>query len=471
MVMALYSGGPTMSFVPLEFVVVGASIAGLTAASILAKAGHDVTVVEKGGRLEEKHRARDGGLRVPPSMTRLLAHGYPELTKSLDEKWIKCTGMEFRSVKTSHLMGLMRFDPQVMSDLGSDYCLITYYDLCCLLREQCEKLKVRFRYNFQVERVEISDSRPSSVISPEGEIIEGDIIVGADGRNSIIRNVVACRAEESDVEDCVDLDEADPLPLHELLSTSIPIPISSLLQDEELSELATSSTQFTIWMGNSYIVSGSRHGDLYVLGHSKTTSRLDSDQDADYITDVPSSILQPSTIEYGPLLTKLFQLSSIVHPTIQVVHRLDSFVDTHGRAVVIGDAAHACVNTGSYNAALAMEDAYTLGELFSKITNRSQIASLFSAYDAIRLDRTRQTELHEMGGFLTAAMPAGPMRDLRDEGMKQTIHLQNAPDEHAEELAAQWSSWIRLFNYDAKDALDEWWLDWGRHYLPLQGAL
>ncbi len=118
-----------------------------------------------------------------------------------------------------------------------------------------------------------------------------------------------------------------------------------------------------------------------------------------------------------------------------------------------------------------MEDAYTLGQLFSKITNRSQIASLFSAYDAIRLDRTRHTELHEMGGFLTAAMPPGPMRDLRDEGMKQTIHLQNAPDEHAEELAAQWSSWIRLFNYDAKDALDEWWLDWGRHYLPLQGAL
>ncbi|KAF9004874.1 FAD/NAD(P)-binding domain-containing protein [Hymenopellis radicata] len=404
-----------MSFVPLEFVVVGASIAGLTAASILAKAGHDVTVVEKGGRLEEKHRARDGGLRVPP-------------------------------MKTSHLMGLMRFDPQVMSDLGSDYCLITYYDLCCLLREQCEKLKPTIFCDIS-----------------EGEIIEGDIIVGADGRNSIIRNVVACRAEESDVEDCVDANEADPLPLHELLSTSIPIPISSLLQDEELSELATSST-FTIWMGNSYIVSGSRHGDLYVLGHSKTTSRLDSDQDADYITDVPSSILQPSTVEYGPLLTKLFQLSSIVHPTIQVVHRLDSFVDTHGKAVVIGDAAHACVNTGSYNAALAMEDAYTLGQLFSKITNRSQIASLFSAYDAIH-------ELHEMGGFLTAAMPAGPMRDLRDEGMKQTIHLQNAPDEHAEELAAQWSSWIRLFNYDAKDALDEWWLDWGRHYLPLQGAL
>lgn len=46
-----------MSFVPLEFVVVGASIAGLTAASILAKAGHDVTVVEKSSRLEEEVRA------------------------------------------------------------------------------------------------------------------------------------------------------------------------------------------------------------------------------------------------------------------------------------------------------------------------------------------------------------------------------------------------------------------------------
>lgn len=40
-------------------------------------------------------------------------------------------------------------------------------------------------------------------------------------------------------------------------------------------------------------------------------------------------------------LRKLFDLSDRAHPTVQVVNHLDTFVDVHGKAVVIGDAAHA----------------------------------------------------------------------------------------------------------------------------------
>lgn len=52
---------------------------------------------------------------------------------------------------------------------------------------------------------------------------------------------------------------------------------------------------------------------------------------------------------------------------------------------------------------------------------------------------------------------------MRNQGLRQTLDMQSAPDENSEALAHQWENWIILFNYDAKDAVDEWWLNWGRH--------
>ncbi|KAF8902989.1 hypothetical protein CPB85DRAFT_86483 [Mucidula mucida] len=100
-------------------------------------------------------------------------------------------------------------------------------------------------------------------------------------------------------------------------------------------------------------------------------------------------------------LRKLFDLSDRAHPTVQVVNHLDTFVDVHGKAVVIGDAAHAAPINGTYNAALAVEDAFTLGHLFTRITSRSDIASLFSGYNEIRFNRTRATERSEIQGLLS----------------------------------------------------------------------
>lgn len=45
----------------------------------------------------------------------------------------------------------------------------------------------------------------------------------------------------------------------------------------------------------------------------------------------------------------MFEMSSRLHPTLQVVNRLDSFVDANGGAVVIGDAAHSAPVRRTFN--------------------------------------------------------------------------------------------------------------------------
>lgn len=98
-----------MSLLKLKFIVVGASVAGLTCASALAKSGHDVLVLEMNDRLEEviptlsshfpnsrlngrPKTDRDGGLRVPPNMARLLIHGYPGMAQFFEERGSRCSG-------------------------------------------------------------------------------------------------------------------------------------------------------------------------------------------------------------------------------------------------------------------------------------------------------------------------------------------------------------------------------------------
>lgn len=74
----------------------------------------------------------------------------------------------------------------------------------------------------------------------------------------------------------------------------------------------------------------------------------------------------------------------------------------------------------------------------------------------------------EITGLITNALEPGPNRDLRNQGLNHTLTIANAPDEHAEDLAALWMGWITLTNYDAHDSVDEWWLNWGRHNRVLE---
>ena len=109
-----------------------------------------------------------------------------------------------------------------------------------------------------------------------------------------------------------------------------------------------------------------------------------------------------------------------------------------------------------------------MGNLFAHITHKCQIPAFLRGFNEVRIPRSKHVANNEFGGLSSTSLPPGPHRDLRNQGMLYSLVIANAPDEHAEELAQMWMSWIMLTNYDAQESISEWWLDWGRHISEMQ---
>ena len=106
---------------------------------------------------------------------------------------------------------------------------------------------------------------------------------------------------------------------------------------------------------------------------------------------------------------------------------------------------------------MATEDAVVLGALFSHLSTFDQIPSFLSAYQELRQRRCALVIAADVGNARMVAMPDGPGAAARDEDMRRR------KDEWDEgTLKAQFEEIAEIFAYDAGDAAEEWWVNWGR---------
>lgn len=163
--------------------------------------------------------------------------------------------------------------------------------------------------------------------------------------------------------------------------------------------------------------------------------------------------------------------------------QLEEWSDDDGNVVLVGDAVH-LLNvrfcTGfhdlsysllpqpgtQHGAALAMEDGAVFGSLFSRLRTgeREEITRLLMAFQEIRQSRCNSITDSEYQKVHFSVLEEGdPIRVARDAGFRA------AADQHAldwenvdeEYLRASWEELKGSFGYEAYDAADDWWVDWG----------
>jgi len=464
----------TSSSYTLKFIVTGGGITGLTCAYLLKKGGHEVVVLEKLSH-DELLNNQIGGLRIPPNMTRLLQE-LPGTEKLLREKAVKGAGMFFHQCEgdsAAELVGKMVFAKEMMDDLGCDFFHMSHKDLHEHIYTLCTNVGVEIHHEFEVVRV-ISRKHDSklggpTVVGKSGELITGDIVIGADGKNSCTRRVLLAEKDGDDVDDSDDDHmDTDPSkqsilpPIKAIMGATMSIPVALIKSDPELVPFLTAENYLWIFMGNGtsvYMMQSS--SDLYSLLFNCV---IPPRENVEWLSDrTPVTSVLRMVDEHDPRIKKLIQLASTSRLFIQNFHNPHRHVSKYDDLVVIGDAAHSIYINGTHHTAAAFEEAFTFGWLFSKLPESSKpkehASHLLSGYRYIQRKRTRALEINGMDTIAILSLISGPERERRNNGFRLTLSLDGADDATLEKV---WAGYIAQFNYDARDAVDEWWMNWSK---------
>ncbi|KAI0343347.1 FAD/NAD-P-binding domain-containing protein [Trametopsis cervina] len=429
----------------LDFLIVGGGLGGLAVAHGLCKSGHRVRVFEK----QESLVVSTGGIRVPPNMSKILKSWAG--AKAVEKTAVLCVGSPWYDMDTGEYMGYADWKPQVMQETGGDFFTMKHADVHQLLYDLAIAAGAEVTWGVSVTSVEAGDPKPSITLST-GEVLVADMVIGADGPNSKVRQIIS---EEDD-------DDAEPEGLTILSGI---VPASEMLSDPELAKWVKSE-DWAIFMGNGRgIGAHSVHGkEEYAIQlywpDEDAGPELNGEDPWDNIVPVPSLKYDMAGENPGGSVKRVInKAQNMIRTRWTKRPQVEYWSDESGRIVLLGEAAHPWFPGGTHGPAMTLEDAMVFSALFARLKREDQIGAFVSAYQEIREDRTRVVKGVDVSSAALLRLPPGPERDERDRSIRQS---RSEWDEGS--LQREFEGIAALFAYEAQDAADEWWLNWGRFH-------
>ncbi|CCM04373.1 uncharacterized protein FIBRA_06547 [Fibroporia radiculosa] len=425
-------------FLPIEFIIIGGGVAGLTAACALSKVGHRVTVLEQGDDFMQTEFS--GGCRLAPNMTKKYYDW------GLEE--------EFRKISmTGHYITLAYYDSgnvSIAAEWGRDYFAVDrvgeyvqmhFADFRRVLYESALKFGATIRSKTVVKALSPTSNRPSVTLDT-GEEIFADVLVGADGSHSISRATM--------------IGGADEMTRKNLALFNAEIPREKLAADPDVAQFLTENQygQLILWMGDGKGAIG------FCTAREEFTIQA-------FLPDpkgmpFPCSAVDKSTLLEAmqgcePRLYKLAQMSdrALVTPIVERPH-LEDWVHENGRMLVIGEAAHPLTTGSVYAPGLAAGDAMMLGRLFSHLRSHEQITPFLFAVEEVRQKRIARALKVQMVNPAVLSLPAGVEHK---ESLKVAENITDLSPVELNELLEE--ALTIVFTYDPEDEADDWWMQWG----------
>ena len=173
---------------PIHIVVVGCGLGGLAAAHTLAHAGHRITLLEAAPVIGDV----GAGIQVSPNAARLLLRW--GLGSALSATAVRPEAIVFRRYDTGERVGYTLWCDVMDTSHGAPYLHVHRADYhAMLLRLARAAPNVTLRLGATVIGV---DPDPASAVGgpsvtlASGEVVRGDLIVGADGVKSMLQAAV-----------------------------------------------------------------------------------------------------------------------------------------------------------------------------------------------------------------------------------------------------------------------------------------
>ncbi|KAJ6497218.1 hypothetical protein C8R47DRAFT_1069259 [Mycena vitilis] len=289
---------------------------------------------------------------------------------------------------------------------------------------------------------------------------KNEMVVGADGHNSLVRSLV--------------MDSPENIATVAGVNISIST-VTQLMQKHEELRSIRRENEITLWMGTGSNITGMLNVTLLFelnlfsllttpLGSTAPLDALGGDM---YRNEDLSHLNRLALSAYDSRLRKLVELSHSCRFTLQTIFKQKNLMGLDGSIVLVGDAAHPVLIHGSHNSSMAVEDAVTLGALFSHLTDRKQIPILTETYEElpVRKRRTNETRVSEYRSLVKTSLPPGNLQVLeRDVALQLTKDpaFDDFNSWEGSKLAKTWEQYLILFDHDACEEVENWWSKWSR---------
>jgi len=362
-----------------RILIIGAGIGGLTLAHACIQNGFEVQLFEKAKSLEPV----GAGIQISPNAVKVL--NALNLFTSVSQKAFYPEAIETRLGRSGRRIFSINLKDKAEVRWGAPYLHVHRADYISAL---CENLpKGILRLGTEVTKIDQTNNGVSVVLS-SGEKIEGDILIGADGIHSKVRDHIC---GEVDAEFTGNIAWRSVVPI-KALGDNIPPPTACA------------------WFGPG------RHAVTYRLGANGELANFVGVVETEGWSEEGWSLRgeKPDALKdfrgWDPVITQLIEKSDELYkwalfdrPPLSEWHR--------GRVALMGDAAHPMLPFLAQGAAMAVEDAYVLSQALKSY----ELEKALTLYRMARLPRTAKVQAASRANMKTFHV-SGPLTQLSTYG-------------------------------------------------------
>ncbi|KAL4916444.1 hypothetical protein BDW62DRAFT_212000 [Aspergillus aurantiobrunneus] len=339
----------------LRIIIVGGGIAGLAAAIALRQYDREITI------LEQSSISQEIGATISLQ---------PNASKIVEEQWGLASILKQRGSMVDEAFEVYNIDGEMQIRIplltkdkyGAERMMYHRADLHETLKERATSVDFPGRPATlrTSSRVASCDCTRGTVELVGGEVLSADLIVGADGIKSMVRNYVL--GEEV---------TARPTGLS---AYRMMISTKDLEEESEFVKFINprkGCTTMVIGPDRRLIMGPARNGTIYSIVALIPDEIMDEDSaNSSWTTEGDHRRMMTTFADFPVWAQRPLQLAKGLPLGLWQLRDLDPLQTWYrGRAILIGDAAHAMLPTQGQGASQAIEDAEALGAFFDHYEN------------------------------------------------------------------------------------------------------